>query len=320
MAIVAGVDEAGYGPLLGPLVVSATAFRVPDDAADADLWEFFRQAIVPATSRQGDKLLVGDSKVIYGSRRGLRALEENLLPFIGLLGAMPTCLRDLAERHSNARTKGLAQYPWYRDKNPSLPRESDTAVISHHVAELRRTLNDTGSAFRAARFELLHVDAFNREVAACGNKSVALARRTGNLMRHLWEEFGEEGVNLFADKQGGRKKYGAFLRSNFPPCNIRAARESAERSAYVIEHGRRRMRVSFEAKADARHLPTALASMLSKYVRELHIEVLNAYWRQRVPGLKPTAGYVVDGRRFLADIEAARRAEGIEPALLVRCR
>src|SRR5688572_16310512 len=40
--IFAGFDEAGYGPRLGPLVVSWTAFRVPD-------------ALVPPPANQGDR-------------------------------------------------------------------------------------------------------------------------------------------------------------------------------------------------------------------------------------------------------------------------
>ena len=39
MTIVAGIDEAGYGPWLGPLVVSAAALRVPPELAEVDLWK-----------------------------------------------------------------------------------------------------------------------------------------------------------------------------------------------------------------------------------------------------------------------------------------
>ena len=45
MAIVAGIDEAGYGPLLGPLVVSVVAFEVPDGLAGVDLWELLSAAV-----------------------------------------------------------------------------------------------------------------------------------------------------------------------------------------------------------------------------------------------------------------------------------
>ena len=63
------------------------------------------------------------------------------------------------------------------------------------------------------------------------------------------------------------------------------------------------MRVRFLRKADAVDPAAALASMTAKYVRELFMESLNAFFAARVEGLKPTAGYYSDGRRFLADVE-----------------
>jgi hypothetical protein len=65
-------------------------------------------------------------------------------------------------------------------------------------------------------------------------------------------------------------------------------------------------------------LPVALGSMLSKYLRELHMILFNRYWCERRPDLKPTAGYSVDARRFLEDIAPLRRELGIEDQLLIR--
>ena len=42
--------------------------------------------------------------------------------------------------------------------------------------------------------------------------------------------------------------------------------------------------------------------MASKYLRELAMRALNDYWRGRVPGLRATAGYPQDAKRFRADI------------------
>ena len=38
MAWIIGIDEAGYGPNLGPFVMTATACRVPDNLGHFDLW------------------------------------------------------------------------------------------------------------------------------------------------------------------------------------------------------------------------------------------------------------------------------------------
>ena len=42
--------------------------------------------------------------------------------------------------------------------------------------------------------------------------------------------------------------------------------------------------------------------MTAKYVRELFMEAFNDFFAARRSGLRRTAGYTVDGRRFLADI------------------
>ncbi|MEY4841715.1 MAG: hypothetical protein RJA12_439, partial [Planctomycetota bacterium] len=89
-------------------------------------------------------------------------------------------------------------------------------------------------------------------------------------------------------------------------------------SHYELREGRGSLRVHFETEADARHLPVALSSMTAKYLRELRMARLNAFFAERLPGLAPTAGYVQDGRRFLAEIEPLLASAGVQRDALVR--
>jgi ribonuclease HII len=77
--------------------------------------------------------------------------------------------------------------------------------------------------------------------------------------------------------------------------------------------------VRFVEKGESHHLPVALASIYSKYLRELVMRCFNRYWATHVAGLRPTGGYYADGQRFLADIEPALRAQNVERERLVRC-
>ena len=72
-------------------------------------------------------------------------------------------------------------------------------------------------------------------------------------------------------------------------------------------------------KADS-HLPAALASMASKYLRELAMRAFNDFWRRSVDGLRPTAGYPQDAKRFKAQIAAVQAELGIDDRLLWRER
>lgn len=78
------------------------------------------------------------------------------------------------------------------------------------------------------------------------------------------------------------------------------------------------MRVTVQVASERRHLPTALASMTAKYVRELLLMRFQDYWRQHAPDVRPTYGYYGDGRRFLREIEPLFPLLKLERGVLVR--
>jgi ribonuclease HII len=80
------------------------------------------------------------------------------------------------------------------------------------------------------------------------------------------------------------------------------------------------VRVTFRPRADADHFAVALASMLSKYVRERLMAEFNRFWLERVPGLKPTAGYPADAARFWQAIRPAAAQLGLPDAAVWRAR
>jgi hypothetical protein len=69
-----------------------------------------------------------------------------------------------------------------------------------------------------------------------------------------------------------------------------------------------------------RFLPTALASMTAKYLRELSMRAFNEFWCSRIPNLRPTAGYPKDAHRFRSAIAAAQKELKIDDHALWRNR
>jgi hypothetical protein len=79
-------------------------------------------------------------------------------------------------------------------------------------------------------------------------------------------------------------------------------------------------RIIFTEKAESQSMSVAVASMLSKYLREALMRRFNAWWKNHLPDLAPTAGYYNDGLRFLKDIDPMRQKLGITSEQLVRSR
>lgn len=318
MPILAGIDEAGYGPLLGPLVVSAACFRVPEGLAGEDLWAALRPCVSRQYERGGERVAVTDSKALLRGRKTLAPLEEGALAFLSMSGAECPTLRSLAKALGADGGKDAEQYPWRRGRDLPLPASADPDRVARLAESLERGMSKAGVEFLGLDACVIDVAEFNQEVAHSGNKATALAARAFRLVRQIWDGYGGEPLVVSMDKQGGRNAYRRWLMAVCPEARVQALEEGAAASEYEIADGWRRMAVRLAPRADASSLPVALASMTAKYLRELHMAQFNAYWTERCPWLAPTAGYYTDGKRFLAEL--AERGEVGEDVLRLMVR
>lgn len=161
---------------------------------------------------------------------------------------------------------------------------------------------------------------FNKMVEATRNKSNALFSIAAVHLDFLLRTYGSQGLVIFCDRQGGRGHYGHLLRLMFEDWSLEVTSETDGRSEYKLQRGEDAVRIIFCEKAEALCMPVALASMLSKYLREAMMQRFNAFWKQHLPEVNPTAGYYGDGQRFLTDIQSKRQELGIPDGDLIRCR
>jgi hypothetical protein len=139
------------------------------------------------------------------------------------------------------------------------------------------------------------------------------------LVSDALEVIGGGAVHVFCDKHGGRDRYLPLLQSQFPDDWIEVRQEGSGASVYRFGNEDRPIEIGFHV-AGERFLPVALASMTAKYVRETAMRPFNEFWCARVPGLKPTAGYPTDSRRFKQQIAAVQRELSIDDHILWRNR
>lgn len=321
MPCLIATDEAGYGPNLGPLVISASVWEVPDGVRSDDLYRCLDKAVSPGKGgpRNDPRVPIADSKILYQSGKGLRVLESGLLASLAVLGQRPDSSDALWTALAPESTPVRRTIPWYDDSALAFPLAADPARCEALAALLADGLAEAGIRLTALASRAIFEEEFNDLVDRHGSKGEALSTATLALVARLAQNWKEGPLSILCDKHGGRNAYSRLLSEAFAGSLIEIYGEGREESLYRFGPAQRRIEIRFRAKAET-HLPAALASMASKYLRELAMRALNAFWLQHVPRLAPTAGYPLDARRFKEQIAAAQTALSIDDRRIWRIK
>lgn len=320
MHLLIGTDEAGYGPNLGPLVVAASAWQTPKKVGPERLYGHLASFIKIDDNLDNDqRLAIADSKALYSPGSGLAALECGVLSCLGLLGKQPRSTAALWDALAADCREERTALAWHRAEEEALPIDGCAQRIGGLLESLSSGLQSAAVELRSLRAAAIFPGRFNAEVDQHENKATVLSLVTLNLIKSILDDFSELPVKITCDKHGGRDRYAHLLQHVFGDEPVRVVRESRAESVYCFKHLGRKVEMQFVAKGE-RVLAAALASMTAKYLREISLRSFNRFWQAHVPGLKPTAGYPQDAKRFKAEILAVQQRLGIEDRVLWRSR
>jgi ribonuclease HII len=299
--LIVGVDENGLGPILGPLVVTATAFRA-DRYAPEPFWQLCAAGLHAA-----------DSKKVFHRGQFARA-EEWALRWLRVFGIDATdgralessiCLPisepcpDLAPRI--CRTGRLRPLPAW---TPSLPIVDDAATLPFRTGSIQplctRAISVCPGAYNAALT--------NSPI----NKLEYDFHLMITLVRELQQRHPGEPTLALCGKIGSTRCYLSWLHK----AGIAALAQTETPAESTYRAGD--LTISFIRDGDGSHLPIAVASIIGKYLRELALLDLN----DRLDNLShPASGYR-DGvtSRFIVQSRSLRSASGLPDRCFLRSR
>lgn len=313
MPLIIGMDEAGYGPNLGPLVVTATVWEVPGDPRKCDLWKLFAPVVSPDPAQDDSQIQIADSKQVYTPSKGLANLEAGVHCGLRLCDRMATSFHRLWDKIAPDSSTHRPTEPWFAHDDLDLPVATKASRVEAPWLAWQELCRNSGVRLREIRSDIVLTERFNSLTREHASKGRALSHITLNLLSRVWSLDNDPRALVIADKHGGRNRYQELLPLAVEDRFIICHEESTPSSRYRVGEAE----IRFEMQAE-RYLPVALASMVSKYLREISMKQFNSFWKKYLPDLLPTAGYPGDARRFHTAIANCRKELRISDSILWR--
>lgn len=311
-----GMDEAGYGPNLGPLVIVATRWQTPHTPSNCDFNTLLKNIVDSSSTCRGNKLHIADSKIVNKGKHGFQTLETSALALLGTLNITPKSVTELVNNlleRSKRDCSLFAEIPWFAEEI-NLPYAANAVVVNEFSREFSNQLKVSGLACLDIQAQIIPAALFNQLLTCQASKGVVLSSLAFELLGSIWEQ-NNLSTLVVGDKHGGRNRYDDYLAQIAGNQSIVALEESRQLSRYRI--GRTEFR--FQTKGE-QHFPVAAASVIAKYIREVTMLQFNQFWLKSCPEVKPTKGYPMDAKRFRSDIQQAQRALAITDETLWRNR
>ncbi len=304
--IIVGIDENGYGPVLGPLIITASAFKVKKRG---NLWRVLNISKNP--DDYPEKIIVADSKKLF-SRSSLKRCQMGELVVSAFFYLLFKTLPENPDKFLSKIILNFSLFPQLCKKSKSkyrpcweeilLPLWLKEVVvqgfslakieerIKREAEELRKRLREEEIKFLGLKSICICPFQFNRLVKG-KSKSYLNYLQFEKLISYFLRKKEKEFL-IFADRIGGQRRYMSLLKSGLlKNWRCRTLEENNEVSSYELNFKEKKLRISFLQNGEEKEFLIALSSLCGKYIREIFMARINNFFQNYNPGLKAVSGY-----------------------------